>query len=189
MATILCPSCQNKRASHISGGNCNGKPSGANCTAITASLSIKLCDSCAANQNMCKMCMCNLSGVGTTPTPTVSGIVFITARDADNGKTFSSMKVGEQIHIELDEDQWSGKEWDVKSTGVGLSRQLGSQFIQDPTNYQYGTRKFVIDIRQAASGISGGVIELHEVYRSWYYRYSTTAVPGGKTWKILVDVK
>lgn len=189
MANLLCPTCQNKKASHISGGGCNGKPNGINCTTITTSISVKLCDTCATTQNMCKMCMCSLTGTGQTPSPIISGIVFITARDTDNGKTFTGMKVGEQVHIELDENTWSGREWEVKSTGAGLTRQLGSQFIQDPTNYQYGTRKFIVDIRQSASGLVG-VIELHEVYRYyWWGSGGRNPVPGGKTWSIKVDVK
>lgn len=188
----LCPTCSNKTPSHIGGGGCTGKPNGNACNTITTSISFKLCDNCAQAINQCKWCLANMNGSGTNPGSTPVGIRFITVRDTDNGKTFKNMNVGEQVHIELDEDQWSGKEWDIKSTGVGLNRQMASIFIQDPTNYQYGTRKFIIDIRSSASGQTG-VIEVHEVtrrYGGWYgYGYGGTPVPNGKTWSIKVEVK
>lgn len=190
----LCATCQKKNPSHIS-GSCGAKPQGQPCNASTTSYDFKLCDSCSTQLDQCKWCLASLSATGSTATHSAStGIPFITVTDQDAGKTFKSMAVGEQIHIELDEDTWSGAEWDVKSCGSGLHRQIGSQFTPDPSNYQYGRRKFVIDIRAAASGLTGD-IELHEVsasnYGYWYYGYQQqkTALPNGKHFKISVQVK
>jgi hypothetical protein len=157
------------------------------------SYDFKLCDSCSTALDQCKWCLASLSNTAATATHTAStGISFVKVIDQDNGKTFKSMQVGDQIHIELEEDTWNGAEWDVKACGTGLHRQIGSQFTPDPTNYQYGTRLFIIDVRAGASGLTGD-IELHEVqanygYYYWGYNQGTTVLPNGKKFKISVQV-
>lgn len=180
MAT-LCTSCSSKKPSHIS-GSCCGTPNGTPCGASTTSYDFKLCDSCATALNQCTWCQRPLNGTAGNTT-IAAGIVFVTARDADNGKKFK-MNPQEQLHVTLDEDSWSGVEWAIDSCDPGLHPQLGNVFTPDPSNYQYGTRQFIIDIRSSASGQTGKV-RLHEVTRSYYGYYGSRGgqpVPNGKKW-------
>jgi len=192
-STTLCTSCQNKKPSHISGFQCQGITQGTRCTTTTTNMDFKLCDQCATNMGQCQWCLAPLNGSSSTTHTASTGIPFITVIDTDNGKTFKGMAVGDQVHIELEEDTWSGGEWDIKSCASGLSRQIGSQFTADPNNYQYGIRKFIIDIRSLASGKTGD-IELHEVQRNygysyWGYQQQSGALPNGKTFKVSIAVK
>jgi hypothetical protein len=156
-------------------------------------MDFKLCDQCAEDMDQCQWCLAPLSGSSTATHTATSGIPYITVVDNDNGRTFKALNVGDQVHIELEEDTWSGKEWEIKGCGAGLSRQIGSQFTADPNDYQYGTRKFIIDVRQAASGTTGD-IELHEVQRShgygyWGYQQQSGPVPNSKQFKVSINVK
>jgi hypothetical protein len=188
--STLCSGCSSKKPSHIS-GSCMGNPNGTPCGATTTSYDFKLCDSCATAMGQCTWCQRPLNGSGTPHSSgPAAGVVFVTARDTDNGKTFTSMKVGEQVHIILDEDSWSGVEWAVDRCDPGLHPQIGTVFTPDPNDYQYGTRTFIIDIRNAASG-NTGKIRLHEVTRSYYGYYGQSGgqvVPNGKKWECSVQV-
>ncbi len=190
--TTLCTTCQSKKPSHIGGFACQGIVQGTRCTTTTVSMNFKLCDSCATNMNQCQWCLAPLNGTGTA-TKTTGAIPFVAVTDSDNGRTFKGLVVGEQVHIELEEDTWGGAEWDIKSCGPGLARQIGSQFTNNPNNYQFGMRKFVIDIRQSASGKTGD-IELHEVQRNfgysyWGYQQQSGPIAGGQTFKVSIGVK
>jgi hypothetical protein len=185
--TTLCTGCSSKKPSHIS-GSCMGNPNGTPCGASTTSYDFKLCDPCSTALGQCSWCQKPLNGTSGSTT-VAAGIVFVTARDTDNGKKFS-MKVQEQVHIVLDEDSWSGVEWAVDSCDAGLHAQIGTIFTPDPTNYQYGTRQFIIDIRNAASGQTGK-IRLHEVtrtYYGWYGQQGGQPTANGKKWTCDVAV-
>ena len=191
--TTLCTSCQSKTPSHLTGFACQGMVSGSRCATTTVSMNFKLCDSCATNMNQCQWCLAPLNGPSTTSQQTATNIPFIVVVDTDNGKTFKGVAVGDQVHIELEEDTWGGAEWDVKSVGSGMARQIGSQFTNNPNNYQFGMRKFIIDVRAGASGRTGD-IELHEVQRNYGYSYwghqqQSGPVPGGQTFKVSITVK
>ncbi len=190
--TTLCTSCQNKKPSHIAGFACQGLVQGARCTTTTVSMNFKLCDSCATTMNQCQWCLAPLNSTGSSQTTTAT-IPFVAVTDSDNGKTFKGLAVGEQVHIELEEDTWGGAEWEIKSCSPGLVRQIGSQFTNNPNNYQFGMRKFVIDIRAGASGRTGD-IELHEVQRNfgysyWGYQQQSGPIAGGQTFKVSIAVK
>jgi hypothetical protein len=191
--TTLCTSCQNKKPSHLGGFACQGMVQGARCTSTTMSMNFKLCDSCAGNMSQCQWCLAPLNGTGTATHTSAPKIPFVAVVDSDNGKTFKGLAVGEQIHIELEEDTWGGAEWDIKSCGAGMTRQIGSSFTNNPNNYQFGMRKFIIDIRSGASGKTGD-IELHEVQRNFGYSYwghqqQSGAIAGGQTFKVSIAVK
>ncbi len=184
--TTLCSGCSGKTPSHIS-GSCMGKPSGTLCGASTTSYDFKLCDSCSAALGQCTWCQKPLNNT-SSGTTTAAGIVFAYATDTDSGKTFK-MSVSQQVHVDLEEDSWSGVEWAIDYNDGGLHAQPGV-FTADPNNYQYGKRKFIIDIRQAASGQTGK-IRLHEVtrtYYGWYGQQGGQPVPNGKKWSCDVKV-
>jgi predicted secreted protein len=189
----LCSPCQAKTASHIT-GNCRGKKNGNPCNATILSMDYKLCDTCSTATGQCKWCLQNLNGTSTATHTQTTGIPGVVVRDADNGRTFKKLNVNDQVHIVLIEDTWSGAQWDIKTTGYGLTRQIGSQFTADPNNQQYGTRTFIIDVKQGASGKTGD-IEMHEVQRSYGYGwygsgggYTYTPLPNGKKFKVSVQV-
>lgn len=182
----LCQGCANKTPRGVFGA-CK------KCSTVTQHMNWQLCDNCSTQLQQCKWCQGPLSGGGSVkPGTPISGIKYVTARDTDNGRKFTGMQVGEQVHIELDEDVYNGRQWAIKSTGIGLHPQMGPGiFTQNPQNYQLGTRTFVIDIRSSASG-STGTIELHEVTRTYgYWGGGGGGLPAqhGKTWKIDVQVK
>ncbi|MGC5276187.1 hypothetical protein ACPXAM_23915, partial [Escherichia coli] len=84
-------------------------------------------------------------------------ITKVTAKD--DGKTIKGVRTGEHVEITLDEDQYAGKEWGLKSKDWQFNAVSSGQFTQNPQNPQYGTRSFVFSCSNA--GI--GDIELHEV--------------------------
>jgi predicted secreted protein len=100
------------------------------------------------------------------------------------------LRTGEEIHIEMNEDQYSDKEWDVtEPLSACLRLKLKGQFVQNPQDRQYGSRTFVFEVVSSGSGD----IELHEAERTWSW-YGTTAgstapVAGGKQFKCTFQVK
>jgi hypothetical protein len=193
MANNLCSNCQNRTPSHIT-GSCQGKQQGNPCPNSTLSFNFKLCDTCSTATGQCKWCLQPLSGSSTTTHTQSTGVPGVVVRDADNGRTLKGLNVNDQVQVILVEDTWSGAQWDIKTTGYGLTRQIGSQFTADPNNQQYGIRTFLIDVKQNASGRTGD-IELHEVQRNYGYGWygsgssSFQPLPNGKQFKVSVQVK
>jgi len=180
---MLCDTCDKKTPSHFL-GNCTKQ----GCNNTTTSFSFKLCDDCSEELDECAWCRGPLSGGNNNNPATQTGVRFVVVRDADKGRTFSGLAIGEEVHVELSEDRWSGKEWAVKSLPRGILSQYGSStFIQDPTSLQYGTRKFVFDIHRTGSGD----LEFHEVQRSWGWwgGGGTAPVQGGQTFKVTIKIK
>jgi predicted secreted protein len=121
----------------------------------------------------------------------VSNVYVTKVREAtDLGKTFKTLRPGEEIHIEMEEDQYSDKEWDVtKPLHACFRLKLKGPFVQNPQDAQYGTRTFIFEV----VGSGSGDIELHESERGWsWYSTSTgtnTPVAGGKQFKCTFQVK
>lgn len=183
----LCTGCASKTPSHIS-GTCMGRAQGTICGAPTLSYDYKLCDACSNLLGQCSWCQTPLTG-GTTTSATKSGVLFAFANDNDNGKTFT-LKVGYQLHIELDEDSWSGLEWAIDRCDTGLVAQPSPVFTPSAQNYRYGVRLFIIDVNQAAAGRTG-LVRLHEVtrhYWGYFYSYGGLVAANGKKWSCSVVV-
>lgn len=180
----LCQSCQGKHTLNVP-GKCTS------CGSLTTHFAYALCDACSAKQDECEWCQTPLSAGASSPlAATQAGVFFVTCRDVDDGKTFK-MRIGEEIHVTLPEDQYAWREWDVKSVPYGLKVKTRGNFVPDQGNPQFGTRTIILEVR--ASG--NYLLELHEVQRSWSWGWSGGSsgggqpIPGGKIWKANFDVK
>ena len=161
------------------------------CSATTASTSYTLCDACAKQLSQCQMCGI---GVGTTSgaiaaTATGPSPYMVRVTDKQDGQTITGVRTGEHVEISLPEDQYSGKEWAVKTKDWSFSTVSSGTFFQNPQKPQFGVRVFVFDCTRSGKAS----IEMHEVQRYWGYGWGggggTTPVPGGKTFKITGDIK
>ncbi len=180
MAT-LCSTCQKKRP-QIFVGTC------LKCKAVTTSFDFQLCDACAQNLQQCQWCRGPLAATGpAAAVPQTPSPYYYVKGDTDNGSTIKNATAGEQVHIRLSEDQYSGKQWDIKSVGPGIARPSGGgTFIPDPQNPQYGQRTFVFGLKSTGTYD----IVMHEVTRNcWGWSGSGgQPAPNGKTWKITVQI-
>lgn len=187
----LCQGCSAKTPSHIS-GTCMGRANGTLCGAPTLSYDFKLCDPCSTLLGQCSWCQSPLNSTTTSTSLTKSGVMFAFANDNDNGRSFT-LKVGQQLHVELNEDSWSGVEWSIDRCDAGLSAQSSvGVFTPSANNYRYGVRLFIIDVTHNAAGRTGNV-RLHEVTRRYYsYYYGSSGgqpAPNGKKWSCSVVVR
>ncbi|MBX9942046.1 MAG: protease inhibitor I42 family protein [Candidatus Obscuribacterales bacterium] len=180
----LCQTCQGKSTLNVP-GKCTS------CGSLTTHFAYRLCDACSAKQDECEWCQTPLSAGASSPLAvTQAGVSFVTCRDVDDGRTFKNMRVGEEIHVILPEDQYAWKEWATKSLPYGLREKVRGAFTPDQHNPQYGTRTIIYEVR--ANG--NYLLELHEVQRSWSWGWSGSQptlqpIPGGKVWKATFDVK
>ncbi|MBK7747972.1 MAG: hypothetical protein IPP57_27045 [Candidatus Obscuribacter sp.] len=181
----LCTTCQGKHTLNVP-GKC------VSCSSLTTHFAYALCDACSAKQDECEWCQTPLSAGANSPlAATATGVFFVTCRDVHAGQTFK-LRIGEEIHVILPEDQYSWKEWDVKPPLNRSMFRLKSRggFVPDPGNSQYGTREIVFEV--LANGTAD--IEIYEVQRTWSWGWSggqqtSQPVPGGKVWKATYDVK
>jgi hypothetical protein len=182
---MKCPTCTNKPI--VWGlGFCK------KCSASVPSSGYKYCDACSQQLQQCQTCG---QGVGTSassapaqPSGPSPFITKVSAKDA--GKTLTGIRTGEHVEITLDEDQYAGKEWGIKSNGWRTTRISSGAFTQNPQNPQFGTRSFVFSCDSAGTVD----IELHEVQRHYNYGWGfgggrgTSPVPGGKTFTVTLDI-
>lgn len=180
---MLCSHCQQKQALAVP-GKCK------NCGGVTTHFAYGLCPDCAQKLDQCEWCEAPRNGIQQSLP--VSSVYVTRVREAasDHGKTFKSLRPGEEIHIEMDEDQYAGKEWDVVTPLHSCFRlKLKGPFVQNPNDGQFGSRTFIFEV--ASSG--QGEIELQEVQRIWSWygtgSGSTTPVAGGKQFKATFQVK
>lgn len=182
----LCQTCSTKNTLNVP-GKCTS------CGSLTTHFAYALCDACSAKQDECEWCQVPLSAGASSPlTATQSGTFYVTCRDVDDGKTFK-MRIGEEIHITLPEDQYKWREWDVKPPLNRSMFRLKSRgnFVPDQGNPQYGTRTLIFEV--LAHGTDQ--IEIYEVQRTWTWGYTggyqqtSQPVQGGKVWKATFDVK
>lgn len=179
---MLCSSCQQKSTLQVP-GKCK------NCSSPTTHFAYGLCPPCGTKLDQCVWCETPLNAT-VSAIPTSSVYVTKVREASDNGKTFKSLHPGEEIHVEMDEDQYSGKEWDVRKPLDSMFRlKSKGPFVQDPNNGQYGTRTFVFEVVYSGKGD----LDFHEVQRIWSWWGSsgstTQPVPGGKQFKSTFDVK
>jgi predicted secreted protein len=180
----LCTPCQGKVTINTP-GSCT------KCNAPTTHFAYRLCNACSTHLQECEWCQVPLQGApSTAPVQAGATPYFITLNDKDDGKTFKNLQIGEEIHVTLEEDQYSWREWDVNTYNRGRLRFLSKgQFVPDPANPQYGMRTFKFEV----VGSGNGDIELHEVQRSWSWwgggHQGGTPVQGGKKWKADIVVK
>lgn len=160
------------------------------CSATVASSSYTLCDACSNQLSQCQMCGIGVgSGTSNPVTGTGPSPYMVRVTDQDDGKTITGVRTGEQIEISLQEDQYSGKEWGVKSKDWQFYTQNAGTFYQNPQNQRYGLRVFLFDCVRSGQG----TIYIHEVQRyygwGWGGGGGTTPVPNGKVFKITIDIK
>lgn len=180
---MKCQPCQSKQTSWGL-GFCK------KCSANVPSSGYMYCDKCAQQLSQCEVCGIGVgtsSGSGSAHQSGPSAFITkVTAKQ--NGQTIKGVRTGEHVEITLDEDQYSGKEWGVKSKDWQFSTVSSGQFTQNPQNPQYGTRTFVFSCTSAGPGD----IELHEVQRSYSWGFGGgggyTPAPGGQTFKVSIDV-
>lgn len=182
---MKCTSCQPKQV-NFGLGFCR------KCSATTASSSYTLCDACAKQLSQCQMCGIGIGTTGSTGTTTTrSGPspYKVKVDDKMHGQTVTGVRTGEQVEITLPEDQYAGKEWGINNKDWNFSTVDSGTFYQNPNNNRYGVRVFVFDC--VRSGLA--TINIHEVQRYYGYGWGGgggyTPVPGGKTFKITIDIK
>lgn len=179
---MKCQSCQNKNTTWGL-GFCK------KCSATTPSSGYLYCDNCSQQLSQCQVCGIGMGSSASSHAVASGKTPFATKLTVkDNGKTVKGVRTGEHIEITLDEDQYSGREWGLKSKDYELSTVSSGQFTQNPQNPQYGTRTFVFSCQSA--GIAD--VELHEVQRSYSYGWGggsgTTPVQNGQTFKVTVEI-
>jgi predicted secreted protein len=181
----LCTTCQTKTTIN-SPGSCS------KCSAPTTHFAYRLCDSCSQQLQECEWCQIPLNG-GPNSSIVARGATpyYVTLRMPDDGKKTKNLNIGEQVHIVLEEDQYTWREWDVKTFNRGRFKLISrGQFVPDPSDPQYGTRTFVFEV----IGSGSADIEFHEVTRTWSWGWGDGSgggqpVQGGKTWKHDFEVK
>lgn len=179
--STLCSTCQNKKP-QVFLGTCR------KCSAVTTSFDFQLCDTCAQNLQECKWCRAPLGATSPSgPVHQTASPYFYVKQDSDNGATIKGATINEQVHVQLSEDQYSGKQWGIKTTGFGIGRpSAGGTFAPDQGNPQFGRRIFVFDLKHTGTYD----IVMHEVSRGWGWGGGGggTPVANGKTWKITVKI-
>ncbi|MBU6452429.1 MAG: hypothetical protein KGS72_11660 [Cyanobacteria bacterium REEB67] len=180
----LCTTCSSKHTLSVP-GQCQ------KCSGLTSHFAHALCDACSVLLDECEWCRVPLSAGAASSISSKTGIAFITCRHVDAGKTFKNLRIGEEIHIFLNEDQYKWREWNVKRP-LPSNFKLKSRgtFVPDPGNPQFGQREFVFEILSAGQND----IEFEEVQRtwSWFAGQSSSigqAVQGGQSWKATFDIK
>ena len=159
------------------------------CSTTVPFVGYTYCDKCSQQLQQCEVCGIGV-GSGSSSGSAQSGpSVYMTKVTAkQNGQIIKGVRTGEHVEITLDEDQYAGKEWAVKSKDWQFSTVSSGQFTQNPQNPQYGTRTFVFSCTSAGPGD----IELHEVKRSYSWGFGGgggyTPVPGGQTFKVSIEV-
>lgn len=180
---MLCEQCTKKKSLSVP-GKCS------KCGGNTAAFAFQLCSNCSDEIDACECCGGPLDDdVLTAAVTTAASNVFVTTvRATDNGKKFGGVRIGEQIHVILNEDQYSGAEWDVAQPLDASFRLISiGQFMQNPQNPQFGSRTFVFEVRY--SGLAD--INFNEVYRyrGWYGGAGgSTVLPNGKKFSVSIDV-
>lgn len=180
---MKCQACQNKQTTWGL-GFCK------KCSGTTPSSGYMYCDSCAQQLQQCQICGTAMGTAAGGHSSHHSGptAYAIKVTSKQNGQTIKGVRTGEHIEISLEEDQYSGNEWGLKSKDYQFSSVGSAQFTQNPRNPQYGTRTFTFACNSA--GIAE--IELHEVQRSWSYGWGggggTTPVPNGQTFKVTIEI-
>lgn len=181
--STLCVTCQSKTPMAFI-GHC------VKCSQPTTSFNFQLCDNCSQQLQECKWCRNPLSSTSSysyTTTPANTKFIVVDEQTYPTGSTVKGVNVGEQVHVRLVEDRWSGKQWGFLRSGWGI-QMVGSPTIKpDPHNNQYQWREFVFDVTK--SGITAD-IEFHEVSGyGWSWSYSVTPVVNGKKYKVTIKVK
>ncbi len=184
---MLCDPCSKKTSLSVP-GKCT------KCGGLTTAFAYQICPTCSDDLDSCESCAGPLDADALTAAATTAAtnVYVTTVRMADNGKKFGGIRIGEEIHIILDEDQYSGAEWDVVQPLDGSFKLKSTgQFMQNGNNPQYGSRTFVFEVRYSGPAD----IEFHEVnrYRGWYGygggSGGSTVLPNGKKFKASFDVK
>ena len=181
---MLCDECENKPAALAVPGTCNM------CSGLTSAFAYQLCADCSFDHDLCERCGCTLEDEDEDNVVQTTNAYVTTVRPTDNGKTFGSLRPGEEIHIILAEDQYSNAEWDViKPVHSCFRLKTAGVFTPDPKNAQYGTRTFVFEVQHSGNG-SISFCEVQR-YRGWFGGTSGTSsvIPNGQIFQATFDVK
>jgi hypothetical protein len=181
---MLCDPCEKLALPTNVAGSCRS------CTQHTQYFAYKLCDECSETLDQCERCEKPLNAPASSLVQPGSGVLQVMLADSDAGKTFSGLKIGEEIVVKLEEDQYSQTEWGVKSAwslSPVLKFTANNGFTPYTGQYQKGTRELVFEV----IGTGQVTLELEEKVRqySWYRQTaapSTTTAPNGKAWSCVV---
>lgn len=148
------------------------------CAGTTDSTDFILCQTCSEDLGDCQCCA---NSMGNAPIKLKSrkpGVFFVRKYEKDNGCTVK-LKVGEELHITLPEEDDSWRSWAVKDYTFGvLSLCDRGQFMPDPGEMQYGSRTIIFSAD--SSGQASVEIREEEDFGGF-----TSAPP----WKCTVIVK
>lgn len=181
---MLCTNCTNLSLPTNVAGRCR------KCSGLTEYFAYKLCSDCSEEQDQCERCEMPLTALSSPLVTPGSAAYRVTLTDADDGKSVPGMKVGEEIVVTLEEDQYSQTEWGLKyhtAAAYMFKLKANNGFTPYQGQYQKGTRELVFEV----IGTGKGDLELEEKVRtySWYRSIatpSTTPAPNGKKWKCTV---
>lgn len=182
---MLCKKCENLPQPTNVAGSCK------KCSNVTAFFAYKLCDDCSEALDQCERCEAPLNApysyVGSGAT---AFRVVLTDKDDQTGIAKAppySMKTGDEIVVQLEEDQYGQTEW-------GFDRKYGSifrlksnnGFTPYPGQWQKGTRELVIEVVSTGSE-DLVIVEMVRQYSYWGSSSpGTTPAPNGKSWRVAV---
>lgn len=153
-------------------GNC------ALCSGQTQSDDYILCQTCSEDMNECQVCAGSMDKSPVKMRERKPGVFFVKKGEKDNGCTVK-LKVGEELHISLPEEDDSYKHWEVKDYTFGILAlcHLG-EFRLDPGDLHYGSRTIIF----AAEDAGTSVVEIQE-------EEDFGGATGKPPWKCTVIVK
>lgn len=184
----LCKTCENLPLPTNVAGSCK------KCGGNTAYFAYKLCSDCAEAVDQCERCEAPMKG-GPSSTSSGPTAFRIVVTDNDDGALKNGMHPGDEIVVQLEEDQYGQTEWGHKKTksyGSIFRLKANNGFTPYPGQYQKGTRELIFEI----TGIGTEDLECEEMVRTYsYYSYygggysspSTSPAPNGKQWKVTVQ--
>ena len=148
------------------------------CQAHTPSDTYVLCQTCSEDLNQCQVCAGSMDASPDVVRPRKPGVFFVKKMEKDNGCTVK-LKVGEELHITLPEEDESYMYWEVKDYTYGILAICDrGKFELDPGEMQHGSRTIIFSAEKPGTS----PVEIQEEHEF--------GGPTGRTpWKCTVTVK
>lgn len=148
------------------------------CTGTTDSTDFILCQTCSEDLGDCQCCANSMDSAPVKLKSRKPGVFFVKKNEKDNGCTVK-LKVGEELHVILPEEDDSWRSWTVKDYTFGvLSLCDRGRFKPDPGDMQYGSRTIIF----SADSSGQASVEIRE--EEDFGGFTSTA-----PWKCTVIVK
>lgn len=148
------------------------------CHGQTRSDSYTLCQTCSEDLNQCEVCAGSMDKSPRVVRPRKPGVFFVKKSEKDNGCTVK-LKVGEELHVSLPEEDDSYRSWVVKDYIYGILAICSrGEFELDPGDMQYGSRTIIL----VAENSGTSPVEIQEEHDFG----GTSSTP---SWKCTVVVK